>query len=187
MNNKINWGLCSMYYAIVTETDGVITYGTPAPFPGAVNLVTAAKGDVVEFEADNIIYDRSNDNEGYDVTLETANIPDEFFRDVIGQAEDANKVLTETISDEVKRIALLGQFQGDVHNKRFVLYYCQPKRPNMDGQTERKKNPKTRQIQLSADPRPDGVVKASTKSDTATATYSGWFDAVYARPVAQQP
>ncbi len=178
-NNKINWGLCNMYYAIATETNGVITYADPVKFPGAVNMTTSAKDELVEFIADNIIYFRSRSNMGYDVTLEMANIPEEFARDVLGETQDAKKVMIESSDDQIKYVALLGQFEGDIHKKRFCLYYCFPSRPNMDGASSRQKEPKTRTLTFSADPRPDGIVKASTTSETDATVYGSWFEDVY--------
>lgn len=178
-NNKINWGLCKMAYSIITETAGVANYGVPIMLPGAVNFSSAPRGDETEFEADNVIFSRASGNDGYDVTLEIANVPDEFLRDVMGETEDAKKVLIEKNNAEIKRVALLGQFEGDVHKKRFVLYSCLPKRSNFDGSTSRKKEPKTRIINFTADPLEDGTIKASTKSDTDATVYSEWFDEVY--------
>lgn len=177
--NKVNYGLCKLAYAIITETAGVISYGTPVMLPGAVNFTAAPSGEEVEFEADNIIYYRSQGNYGYDVTLEIMNVPDAFLKDVMGETLDTNNVAVESADDVVKRIAVLGQFEGDVHKKRFVLYNCLPKRGNFDGSTSRKKEPKPRTITLAADPRPDGVIKASTTGEVNATAYNGWFESVY--------
>lgn len=153
-DNKVNWGLCSMYYSVITEVGGAVTYGAPVPFPGAVNLTSAPRGDEQEFEADNIVYHRMSPNEGYDITLETANVPDSFYRDVLGETTDGSSVQFESVDAVTKKIALLGQFEGDVYKKRFVFYYCTPRRTNMDSATSRKKEPKTVSLALTADPRP---------------------------------
>lgn len=56
MANKVHFGLKKVHYAIVTETDGVLTFGTPTAWPGAVNLSLEPQGDPVEFYADNGVY-----------------------------------------------------------------------------------------------------------------------------------
>ncbi|HMM31782.1 MAG TPA: phage tail protein [Clostridia bacterium] len=182
--NKVNWGLCNMFYAIITETDGVVSYGTPKEFGAAVNMTTSPRGETTEFEANNVVFYRAFSNDGYDVELETATIPDEFENEVLGQVLDAKKVLIESNTDVIKRVAILGQFEGDVHKKRFVLYNCLPSRPDMNGSTSRNIKPQTRKLKLVADPRADGIVKASTTAETDAAVYSAWFNDVYEKTVA---
>lgn len=182
-DNKVNWGLCSMYYSIITESGSNITYGAPVPFPGAVNLTSAPRGEENEFEADNIVYYRMSANDGYDVTLETANVPDAFYKDVLGETTDASNVQFENADAVVKKIALLGQFEGDKYKKRFAFFYCTPKRTNMDSATSRKREPKTVTLSMTADPRPnDGYVKGRTLSTTDQTTYDNWFSAVHSVP-----
>lgn len=178
-NNKVNWGLCKMAYAIITETAGELSYGTPILLPDAANLTSAPRGEVVEQEADNVIFWRAQGNDGYDLTLELFNVPDEFLRDVMGEIEDDKKVLIENTNAVIKRVALLGQFEGDVYKKRFVFYNCQPKRGNFDGSTSRKREGKTRTLAFAADPDTDGNIKASTKADTDATVYASWFNEVY--------
>ena len=183
-NNKVNYGLCKMAFAVVTETAGVLTFGTPILLPGAVNMTSAPRGTPQQYEADNIIYFRSNGNEGYTINLELFNVPEEYETSALGMLLDTKKVLVENAYDTVKRIALMGQFEGDVHKKRFVYWYCQPTRPNQDSSTGLKKEPKTKTITFEADPRPDNYdIKASTTSETDSAAYDAWFTAVYEKTV----
>ena len=56
MSNKIKFGLKNVHYAVVTETDGEITYDTPKPIRGAVNLTLDAAGESVQFYADDSVY-----------------------------------------------------------------------------------------------------------------------------------
>ena len=60
MSNKIKYGLKNVHYASITETntEGVIdvTFGTPTPVPGAVNLVLSPVGESTPFYADNTEY-----------------------------------------------------------------------------------------------------------------------------------
>ena len=36
--NKVKFGLKNVHYAVLDETDGAASYGTPVAVPGAVNL-----------------------------------------------------------------------------------------------------------------------------------------------------
>jgi len=54
--NKVKFGLKNAHYAVVSNNNGVITYGTPVRIPGAVNLVLNPKGDKTEFYADDMAY-----------------------------------------------------------------------------------------------------------------------------------
>lgn len=68
--NKVKFGLSSVHYAAITETDDKITYTTPLPIPGGVNLTLAPQGDTTPFYADDSEYFTSIANNGYDGTLE---------------------------------------------------------------------------------------------------------------------
>ena len=180
MQKPINYGLCKMAYAIVTETDGVLTFGTVKQLPGAIKFTRTPRGTFEQFEADDIIYRRTNANEGYTLSLDVYDIPTQFEIDALGMKKDANGALIENAYDEPPRIALLGQADGDVDKKRFVYYYCQATRPTVDSATGLKRTPQPRALVFEADPRPDNYdVRAGlTKADDATA-YAAWFDAVY--------
>ena len=83
MSNKIKFGLKNVHYAVVTESGGVVSYGTPKHIPGAVNLTLSAAGESVQFYADDIVYYEENTNNGYEGSLEMALIPE--FQFLIGR------------------------------------------------------------------------------------------------------
>lgn len=99
MSNKVKYGLKNVHFAVITETvtDGevTITYGTPVPIPGAVNIALDAAGESVQFYADDSIYFEENINDGYTGNLEMALIPDDFRTDVLGEIEDSKGALIE--------------------------------------------------------------------------------------------
>lgn len=177
--NKIRFGLKNAHYAVITETNGKITYDTPVRIPGAVNLVLNPVGDKTEFFADDHEYFGATANQGYDGTLEIALIPDSFRVDVLGDRVDANGALFENANAIPKNIALLYQFTGDKKAIRHVNYHCTVARPTIEGATKGKGiEVKTETIPIAATPRPsDGEVKGRLLQGQEG--YDDFFDKVY--------
>lgn len=179
MSNKVKFGLKNVHYAVATETDGVISYGTPVPIPGAVSLTLSPKGDKAEFYADDIAYFVSSTNQGYEGSLEVALLPDAFKKDVLGYVADASGALFEDANAIVKNIALLFEFSGDANATRHILYNVAVERPNIESSTRTTtKEVKTETMNITASPAIDtGYVKA--KAEAADASYETWFTTVY--------
>ena len=179
MTNKVKYGLKNVYYADVTESSGVVSYGTPAAMPGAVNLALSAVGENVTFHADDRIYFEENTNNGYDGSLEVALIPDSFRTDVLGDIVDTNGAIIENADATVKKCALMFEFDGDAKKTRHVLYSVLPTRPNVEGATKTNtKEPKTEPMNIAVRPALDtSDVKAKVlQGETG---YDTFFSAVY--------
>lgn len=181
MANKVKYGLKNVYAAVQTEEAGAYTYATPVAIPGAVSLSLEAQGEDSPFHADDVVYFLSKGNNGYSGDLEIALIPEWFRTDILGETSDSNGVLAEYADGaEAVKFALLFEFQGDDHAIRHVLYNCSCSRPAVGSQTkEETVSPQTESLTITCTPRTDGLVKAKTGDEVATATYSGWFSAVY--------
>lgn len=184
-NNKIRYGLKNCHYAVATiGTNGAATYSTPKALPGAVSLALSPEGDTNNFYADNIVYFTSVANNGYSGSLELAKIPDDFLTDVLGYIADSKGVLVEDAGANPAHFALIGQFEGDVNAKRFVLYNCVAARPDTAGDTKAESiEPKTETINITATSVLNAVlnkdvVKASCTA-TETTAYNAWLTAVY--------
>jgi phi13 family phage major tail protein len=177
--NKIKYGLKNAHYALITNTDGAIAYGTPKPIPGAVSLSLSPKGDKVEFPADDIMYFVASANQGYEGSAEFALLNDVFRKDILGDKEDANGVLFEDSNEIPKEFALLFEFTGDANATRHVLYNVSIARPNIESTTKGTSiEVKTDSFDITASPAIDtGYVKA--KAEAGSAQYNTWFDAVY--------
>lgn len=190
MGNKVQYGLQDVHYAPYTEANGVITFETPIPLPGGVELSLEPRGDMVEFYADNMLYYSASNNQGYDGTLSIATIPEQFAIDALGEEKDAtDMVLTELADSTGKPFALLFQFEGDVKATRHVLYNCTANRPTVSGSTKTNAaEPQPNELTFVASPIIiDGkkVVKTKTTETTPAAVYDVWYDAVYKKtPVA---
>ncbi|MGG3924904.1 major tail protein [Metabacillus fastidiosus] len=181
--NKVQFGIKRAHYAVITEgLDGIETYGTPAPLPGATELTLEPNGEQSDFYADDILYYTSSTNQGYNTSLTVANIPEKFRTEVLGEILDTtDKVLTEVNTAKPKKIAFLFEFDGDVKATRHVLYSCAVSRPGASGSTKTTSaEPGTTELTLVAGPRPsDGIVKRSTTVETPEAVYNAWYTKVY--------
>jgi len=177
--NKIKFGLKNTYYSVITETNGVPSYGTPKAIPGAVNLVQNAAGEEVVFYADDLEYFKENTNNGYDGSIEMALIPDTFRTDVLGDTLDVNGALIENANATVKKIALMFEFDGDANKVRHVNYNVTVARPSIEGSTRTNtKEPKTETMNISVRPAIDtSDVKA--KLEQGATGYDTFFTAVY--------
>ncbi|MCK9326996.1 MAG: hypothetical protein M0P69_16000 [Bacteroidales bacterium] len=177
--NKVKYGLKNVYYAVVTESSGAVSYGTPVAMPGAVNLALSAVGENVTFHADDQIYFEENTNNGYDGSLEVALIPDSFRTDVLGDTVDTNGAIIENADATVKKCALMFEFDGDAKKTRHVLYSVLPTRPNVEGATKTNtKDPKTEPMNIAVRPALDtSDVKAKVLQGETS--YDTFFSAVY--------
>lgn len=182
MANKVKFGLRNVYYSVITETNGQVSYGTPVAIPGAVNLSLDTVGDKEDFYADDSIYYSSTANQGYEGELEIALIPDSFKTAVLGMTQDANGALVENADDVVKSIALGFEVQGDATPRRTWLYNCSVARPSDSASTiESSKTPSTESLSISVMPRlSDRAVKVVMAKTTENAsTYNSFFSSVY--------
>lgn len=139
--NSVEYGLCNVSYALATydsETDKY-TYSTPKKLPGAVSMTLSAVGQMDTFYADNIAYYTTETNGGYEGDIELANLPNDFRTDILGEVFDDNGMLLESSEAVKKEFALLFQFEGDVTQKKHVLYRCAASRPEISSSTKEDK------------------------------------------------
>ncbi|MDO4649940.1 MAG: phage tail protein [Eubacteriales bacterium] len=177
MGNKVKYNLKNVHAAKLTETvvggETTFTYGTPKPIPGAVSIGLDAEGDSSPFYADGIVYFRSVSNNGYSGDLEIALIPEWFRTEILQEELDNNGVLVEKSNHtESVKFALLFEFDGDINAIRHVMYNCTASRPSIESETKEDKiEPGTEKLELTADPREDGLVKSRTGDSTSAETY----------------
>ncbi|MDX8359826.1 major tail protein [Cytobacillus sp. IB215316] len=180
--NKVTFGLENVHYATYTEANGTITYDTPIPIPGGVELTLDPRGELTELYADNILYYVAKSNQGYDGTLSIANIPEEFAIDCLGEIKDeTDGVISEVADAKTKPFALLFEFDGDIKAVRHVLFNCTANRPSDKSSTKtNSSDPNTKELKFVASPRTtDKHVKTKTSSTTKQEVYDAWYDEVY--------
>jgi phi13 family phage major tail protein len=179
--NKVRYNLKNVHYAKVTfDSDGNASFGTPVRIPGAVSLSLDANGEPEVFWADGVAYYIMANNQGYNGDLEVALIPDSFRSEILKEIADAHGVLVERADVEVEHFALLFEFDGDKRHIRHVLYDCTASRPKIEGKTTTdQKEVQTETLTIASVPLPNGLVKSKTGTGTDSATYDGWYAAVY--------
>ena len=184
-NNKVKYGLKNVFYAKanIDELTNTATYETPKPWKGAVNLSQEQQGETTKFRADNIDYWVGTSNNGYSGDFESALIPEDFKRDILGDIEDSNGVLVEDAGAKTVHFALMFQFEGDVKATRHVLYNCTATRPTISGATtEETIEPQTETVTITGVAIHNAaldkdLVKARCPEDNDQ--YATFFDSVY--------
>ena len=178
--NKVNFGLKGTHYAVLTEgVNGVVTYSTPKPLPGATELSLDPKGETSDFYADDTIYYSTTTNQGYEGSITLAGLTKEFRVEVLGDIL-TNGILEENANAKTKKIALLFEFDGDVKATRHVLYNCTVSRTGMASQTKTESSePGTVELSFVAAPNASGAVKRSTTGETTEADYNAWYTKVF--------
>ena len=183
--NKVKFGIKNCYFAVATlAANNSATYASPKALPGAVSISLDAQGESTPFYADDIVYYTDIANSGYEGSLELALVPDDFKKDVLGYAADANGILYEDADAPAVHFALLFEFDGDKHAKRHVLYNCTATRPVVGSSTKTATaEPQTETINITATSVYNAtisknVVKASVTPTEAT-QYNAWLTAVY--------
>lgn len=182
MGNKVKYNLKNVHAAKLTRgSGGEFNYETPKPIPGAVSLSLEAEGESSPFYADGIVYFRSSSNNGYSGDLSIALVPEWFRTEILKEELDTKGVLVENATvTETEKFALLFEFDGDVKAIRHVMYNCSTSRPSIESETKEDTiEPGTETLNLTADPREDGLVKSRTGDTTDETTYNNWYKTVY--------
>lgn len=178
--NKVQFNLKNVHYAVLTISDGAASWGTPVKIPGAVTLTLDPNGDVTPFYADGIVYYTSIANNGYSGDLEMARFPDQMLKDVWKYEANEDNVIIENANNEPASFALLYQIDGDTDNQLYCLYNCTGTRPPIGSTTKTEsKEPQTQSSSITATPLDNGRVFARTTATTPDEIRTGWFKKVY--------
>lgn len=182
---KIKYGIKNCHYAVATiASNGSATYGTPVPLVGAVSLSLDQQGDTNKFFADNIVFFTSVANNGYEGDLELAIVPDSFYTDCLGFANDAKSVMYEDANKTPAHFALTFQVETDEGPKRVVLYNCVATRPALNASTKEDTiEPQTETISITATTiysaaKDTDVVRSSCTTSQST-QYNSWNSSIY--------
>ena len=80
--NKVQFNLKNVHYAVMTTTGATPAWETPVAVPGAVTLTLDPQGDVTPFYADGIVCYQPVANNGYSGDLEMAPCPRQMMEDI---------------------------------------------------------------------------------------------------------
>ena len=138
------------------------------------------QGESNPFYADDSKFYVSTSNDGYEVTLETALVPDWFLEDYLGQSKDSVGNLIEQNTDHPAYFAALFEFTGDQKAIRHCLFYCQAARPTQEAETKGESaEVKTEEITFTAMALPGtNIIKKKSTDDTTTEAYNSWYQTV---------
>lgn len=180
MENKVTFGIKNVHYATFTEQDdGTVVYDPPQVFPGAVSIGLDPLGETSEFYADNVLYWSGAANSGYQGPFESAQLPDAFRVNILGDTMSPNGLLVENVDAIPRNFAMMFEFDGDVQKRRVCLYNCSVARPAISSTTNTNtKTPNVPSMQLTASPRADGIVRAFTTDQTDQNIYDNWYTQV---------
>lgn len=137
MAGKIQHGISNVYYAIATETDGVLAYGTPVHMPGGENMNVSNDGSNDNtIWADNIKYWNKSLSTGVSGDLQMAKFPESFYTDVLGMTKEEGGGYSMGPEDTPKQFALLFQTETDKGGKRVCWYNCTATVPTWTAATD---------------------------------------------------
>lgn len=180
--NKVQFNLRNAHYALLKIDDsGNITFDTPVPIPGAVNISLEAQGEVTPFYADGITYYQSQTNNGYSGDLEVAKFPDQMMTDVWKmEITETDKVIIEKANVEFQAFALLFEIDGDQEAEKYCLYNCMGTRPAIASTTNTEtKEPQTQSSSVTALPLENNLVRARTSAETPAEVKANWYKKVW--------
>lgn len=186
MAAKIHYGICNVYYSVLTETLGTNgqyteSYGTPKQLIGARSISLSPTQENVNFAADNNAnYYTQNIFSGYEGTLVLATLDDNFRKDIYGEKTDTNNLVGESIYDTPKKFALLFQFETDDKAVRHIMYRCSAGKYEIASSTKDQTiEPGEISIPITSGGRlSDGLVKWKCDG-SATTQYNSWYSSVY--------
>ena len=183
MPNKVNWGLAASAWGKITvDANGNDVYGTPTKFLGNRQVNWDPAGDLIKVFADGTVIYTGRQNSGYTGSMELTNLDDEFAKWVLSESVDSQNVQYEEKEPTVNRFYLIWEWIQDTKDTRHIMYNITASRPSMSATTAGDNDTKTAQyrtLNMTAIPRADGIVKASTRVDVDSTTYNNWFSAAY--------
>lgn len=120
--NKVRFGLSKVYVGTYEDNNGAVTLGTPQAVPGAVSLNLDPETAESIFHADNIKYFVRKQSNGYTGDLVMAKFPDSFRTAFMNYVAITGGGIGETKLLKNKTVYIEFQVEGDVQDRRTILY-----------------------------------------------------------------
>lgn len=177
--NKVKYGLRNVHLFEVTDTGTALTYGTPVPWRGATELTLDPNGDALEVHADDILYDKEENNQGYTGKLTMLYLQPEIEALLFGNVENSDGVVVENADNHGSKVAVAFEFSGDKKHVRHILYNVAFSRAGDGSATKSDKiDAQTAEFEFSAMADPYDY-KIKGKAAQGSAKYENWFTSVY--------
>lgn len=177
--NKVKYGLRNVHLFEVTDTGTALTYGTPVPWRGATELTLDPNGDALEVHADDILYDKEENNQGYTGKLTMLYLQPEIEALLFGNVENSDGVVVENADNHGSKVAVAFEFSGDKKHVRHILYNVAFSRAGDGSATKSDKiDAQTAEFEFSAMADPYDY-KIKGKAAQGSAKYDNWFTSVY--------
>lgn len=177
--NKVKYGLRNVHLFEITDSGTKLTYGTPVPWRGATELTLDPNGDALEVHADDIIYDKEENNQGYTGKLTMLYLQPEIEALLFGNVENSDGVVVENADNHGSKVAVAFEFSGDKKHVRHILYNVAFSRAGDGSATKSDKiDAQTAEFEFSAMADPYDY-KIKGKAAQGSAKYDNWFTSVY--------
>lgn len=178
--NKVHFGLEGLTFWVI---DGEGAYGSPISVPGIVGLSASPQTSSDAFYADNVEYFRASADNGDEVELETAGLPDSFLAAALGWRVDTNGALIRVADGVKKQFAMAFKVCGDQCNRGKVYYKGTASIPEDSNQTKGESTDvQTEKIKINFTPILVGeekVVCARVDADAAPSAWTKFFTEPY--------
>lgn len=120
--NKVRFGLSSVYVGTYTDNAGSVTLGSPQSIAGAVSLNLDPETAESIFYADNQKYFVRNQSNGYTGDLVMAKFPDSFKTAFMNYVALTGGGTGETKKLNNKTVYIMFEVQGDKQARRTIMY-----------------------------------------------------------------
>ncbi|MGN0617743.1 MAG: major tail protein [Huintestinicola sp.] len=171
----VSYGLSKLYYAVISDNG----YGTPKHLPGAVKIdLTPITRDIKFTGLDGEEKKPYTILDGYDGTIESAGLTDDFLVNILGYSRDTDGSLVEDGSViALPNCAIMFETLGEKTRHRY--YYCEFLRPSFSAETL-SESVKVDTVTLSVRIRKHPTTKKIKRilKDTSADSYKTWFTAV---------
>lgn len=134
--NKVEYGLDRVTLFELKEDDaGKVTYGDPYPLDGAVSFTADKEGDQYAVYADNGVWFKRNNDNGYSGTYTVMNLTDEDRIFIFGDERDGEGAIVEVSNAPTKRFGVALRCEGDAAQVVHQFFDVSFERPSLDANT----------------------------------------------------
>ena len=123
MENKVIFGLENLHFGTYdTAADGTVTMGAPYHLPGSTRLALDPESEDTTFYADNGVYYKTTNDNGYTGELENANYTDEFKVRFLNWVNLPTGGIAQKKDKENRNVYMVFEIKGDKERRRGILW-----------------------------------------------------------------